>query len=1083
MFLEKKYLNKLNRFYSPFFLNSFLETFQIKNLYFFRRLNFSKRVLGRALTLSGTVLFWASAVQANAALTDLWVIKTSAYSGDEATIGSTLEGLVNSQNGSAMIYQLDGATVPQAIENELQGNGVVIHNVTSVWQLVQQFSSSIKGGIQYTTGTESINVATSLCGLMGCVPVEDSEVSTASSYGISIVMNVDGQDDAWTYANYASKFTKGLAVDLNPTDEESCRDYGVGNQAFFFYDSTLPTSTVTSYTQFFGPVCRMFGWGSSENSSVSAVSGGGGSMIVSDLAQNLEALSKLPPIAPLHKPVRPTITAQNNVCYVAFVMSDGDNLGWYTKDFGNAGGQWWGNSLRGQFPLTWEISPYLAEVAPLVMEYYYDTATSNDAFVGPAGVPGYEYPYDQPNAAAMTALSNQAAAGFQASQLTVAGVINQDAGSLANAEPILSIPNVQGVLYKEYSPYDGGNGAIQWSNCKPVISFKYQLWENQTGNDPTGVAASINALPTSPLTNQNSYALVTVHVWDNWSNLNPAAPGPLWAVQDTISKLNSNVKVVTADQIVQMLQANFGGCGYTPTFTPTPVPCAYPGIFGNNAAGTSNDQQSGYLAASSYTLSSPATVHSLETYLTSATVDGVGILGIYSDNGGTPGTLLVQSDSQAVSAGWNVFSVKPTYLPAGNYWLGNSFGGTAVDMAYTSGASTSDFESYPFNGVFPKTFTPTGNHPNTNFSIYANICLRPTPTATLTETKSPTPTATHTPTRTPTNTATRTPTNSPTHTSTETPTKTPTSTATPTITRTSTNTATRTPTNTPTPTATLTMTKTSTNTPTNTVTFTTTKTPTGTSTNTATRTLTITVTPTLTRTPTHTPTPTATLTPTSTATFTTTLTQTATGTSTNTVTSTPAITATPTETTTATNSSTDTATNTPTNSAANSGANTPTPTWTNTGTDTVTRTYTTTFTHTATVTATQTLINTLTQTMTMTPTSTHSKTPTVTRTLTPTLTPSATVERVNSNPVVYPNPAAGSTVNLQLPGNNLTDVKVRIFTLSFREAQTIDVPQVMGNRLTIPLIDKSGAVLANGLYYFVIQANGKKWMTKVLVLR
>jgi hypothetical protein len=85
--------------------------------------------------------------------------------------------------------------------------------------------------------------------------------------------------------------------------------------------------------------------------------------------------------------------------------------------------------------------------------------------------------------------------------------------------------------------------------------------------------------------------------------------------------------------------------------------------------------------------------------------------------------------------------------------------------------------------------------------------------------------------------------------------------------------------------------------------------------------------------------------------------------------------------------------------------------------------------------------------------------------------------------VAYPNPVTSSTIHLQLPLDNETDVKVQIFTISFREVQTIDVPQVMGNTLTIQLIDKGGMSLANGLYYFVIHANGQKWMTKVLVLR
>lgn len=87
------------------------------------------------------------------------------------------------------------------------------------------------------------------------------------------------------------------------------------------------------------------------------------------------------------------------------------------------------------------------------------------------------------------------------------------------------------------------------------------------------------------------------------------------------------------------------------------------------------------------------------------------------------------------------------------------------------------------------------------------------------------------------------------------------------------------------------------------------------------------------------------------------------------------------------------------------------------------------------------------------------------------------------SPVVYPNPVTSSTASIQLPVNNATNVKVQMFTVAFRKVQTIDVPQVFGNTLMVKMVDKGGVSLADGLYYFVIQANGQKWTNKVLVLR
>jgi hypothetical protein len=94
-----------------------------------------------------------------------------------------------------------------------------------------------------------------------------------------------------------------------------------------------------------------------------------------------------------------------------------------------------------------------------------------------------------------------------------------------------------------------------------------------------------------------------------------------------------------------------------------------------------------------------------------------------------------------------------------------------------------------------------------------------------------------------------------------------------------------------------------------------------------------------------------------------------------------------------------------------------------------------------------------------------------------------TAALVTANPVVYPNPATSSTTTIQLPVTNATNVTVEIYTVSMRQVRVVNVPQVAGNTLIVSLADKGGVSLANGLYYFIIHANGQKWMNKILVLR
>ncbi|MBR4748613.1 MAG: hypothetical protein IK083_03455, partial [Abditibacteriota bacterium] len=77
--------------------------------------------------------------------------------------------------------------------------------------------------------------------------------------------------------------------------------------------------------------------------------------------------------------------------YVAFTMSDGDNLPVISSD------NWprlWGMKERGAVPITWTVSPLSGVMFPDIMDYYYSTATDNDTFGAAVSGVGYTYPAD-----------------------------------------------------------------------------------------------------------------------------------------------------------------------------------------------------------------------------------------------------------------------------------------------------------------------------------------------------------------------------------------------------------------------------------------------------------------------------------------------------------------------------------------------------------------------------------------------------------------------------------------------------------------------------------------------------------------
>lgn len=119
---------------------------------------------------------------------------------------------------------------------------------------------------------------------------------------------------------------------------------------------------------------------------------------------------------------------------------------------------------------------------------------------------------------------------------------------------------------------------------------------------------------------------------------------------------------------------------------------------------------------------------------------------------------------------------------------------------------------------------------------------------------------------------------------------------------------------------------------------------------------------------------------------------------------------------------------------------------------------------------------------TLTPTSTVMATSsaTSTATLSVTPTPQATV-------IVYPNPATGpGPVTLQISlGAPASKVTIEVFTLAFRKVNEINLSNIPAGTLdvTLPLTDRGGIPLANGLYYVVIQTPQGRFITKLLIIR
>lgn len=472
------------------------------------------------------------------------IIDHARLSPPEQTFALTLQGLANVRE--ARVWMRTGpGSLGAIVEKELRSEGATFIEAATIWELWERFRGEIKGGILYRAGTPSLNVAASLCAPFQAVAVEESLRERAEKAGLSIIKEVRDQDDRKTFAQYRNKFARGILVEQALDKPGHLRDFGVSRRAFTFAagkDAAFRTETVRAM----GPNALVYGWGPDEYEWVQDLSRANASGIAADWSLNLSALQHLP-AGKLRRPRRPLPPDEPNVHYVAFVLSDGDNIQWLGGGF-PGDSKFWASPLRGTFPMTWEIAPILAEVAPRTLRYLYKTAKPTDGFVTGAGLPGYTFPHLQPDPAA---LAKQTAPFLRRADVNIASVLNANDGDLKDTIPLLELPETEAVIYKDYSPYNRRKGEILWHKGKPCISYRCLLWGGLM--EPEDVAREVRALPAAPRTDPHSYTLVNVHAWSYGDR-----GGPLEAVRRTIALLPAHARVVTADQLIARMRSSFG---------------------------------------------------------------------------------------------------------------------------------------------------------------------------------------------------------------------------------------------------------------------------------------------------------------------------------------------------------------------------------------------------------------------------------------------------------------------------------------------------------------------------------------------
>jgi hypothetical protein len=406
--------------------------------------------------------------------------------------------------------------------------------------MIKLFKNEIKGYIICNVQDNSVNVAISLCGITQSVAVTSDNAYILSGLGIPMYADVRGKDENWFFDNYGSQVNKNIFCFQKENMDKFLADYSVFGKMITFYNPAFDSSTNKIFASF-NPNSVLLGWGFDEYQLVAQGSSYNTFTHAADYSINLSTLSNFSAV-PKQKSDVDTIQTKENTHTVCFLMTDGDNIQWAV------GGLFTGNTMfassdRGRVRLGWTISPALAELAPTAMKYIYNseisTSTGRDYFVsGPSGV-GYMYPDKYHYLDEYASITNEY---MKKADLRITNVIGNN-DSVKYVEPFLKQSNIDAVFYYYYTDYSGGHGKIAWIDNKPVIYGRYNLADG--GETATTLAQKLNASSTNTYSS-DSYSLIPVNVWSR-------------SVSDVVNcakQLNSNIRVVTPDEFVSLINKN-----------------------------------------------------------------------------------------------------------------------------------------------------------------------------------------------------------------------------------------------------------------------------------------------------------------------------------------------------------------------------------------------------------------------------------------------------------------------------------------------------------------------------------------------
>jgi hypothetical protein len=485
---------------------------------------------------------------------------------------------------------------------------VEMRGVFDFWDLVDRFTKRgiIKGYILYRfdrskgklndhrVGMDcSVNVATSLAGILDGIMVDESLQPQAEKHGLKMLMDVRDKDQAWCFATYKDRFNRRMLCTQDPR-KINTRDLAVAQKAFTVYGYDPPMAAAMEWLE---PLSPILGWNGGDEFKTTEMSTHWGHIqTATDWCMNLPVLmagtkgarqSRLTSLDPRAIDWKDTRSA------VSFVITDGDNVQWYLGNFFRGReGSYWSSPDRGKIPFGWSCPfAHLSQLCPEAIDYAVETRSANDWFIEWGG--GYYYPdlfgLSRPNRWELLAQhARRTWALMQKSNTRIIGfnVRKADSADALKAYQVFAgqTDGLLAILVFEYARYEGAAGKVFWVKDRngldvPVISARYSIWNHLNRRPRAGTPAKIareirQTVESAQPGELPRYDWVIAHAWswfrpapgsgedaEDMPQENAAAQGGARGytpVTWCAARLPDNVRVVSPEELVWRMRMQHG---------------------------------------------------------------------------------------------------------------------------------------------------------------------------------------------------------------------------------------------------------------------------------------------------------------------------------------------------------------------------------------------------------------------------------------------------------------------------------------------------------------------------------------------